>query len=177
MKNSLIIAGVILLAGLLIFAFIGVKHTFSAKPPPAVIHTTDTLRLTQEQLDSADAVWQKRFMVIKKGSSISKGKTDTVTTTYEDTSTIAGLYSLLDEITQQQNAHQCPVYAQPQPQAQGYKLGMAFGVGTGLNKHSTKLKLGPAIGGEKGVISLSVGYSHWDDDKWRGDLSYIRWFR
>ncbi len=175
MKNGLITAGVVLLAGLLYFAAIGLKHTFSPKPPP-ISTPAQTIDLTQVQKDSLDAEWLKKFVIIRRGRSVSKSKTDTIYTESTDSTTIAGLYSLIEALSNQ-SEHQCPVYAQPQPVKDGYKFGMAFGIGNALTKHSTSLTVGPAIAGTKGAIQLSAGYHPWDADRWRVNLSYLRWFR
>jgi len=116
---ALVGAMLILIAG----AFYAGWHLRPA-PAPQVTHTTDTLRLTQRQLDSLDAAYYKKLVIVKRGMSV-RG-VDTLR--YEDSTQIRGLLSLLDEyarMTERYESHVCaPQNAVSAPTGASLSVGM-----------------------------------------------------
>jgi hypothetical protein len=97
------------------------------KQQPPVIVSGPTVNLTQAQRDSLDAEWRKKFVIVRKGRSVSRGKTDTVYTEIEDSTTIQGLYSLIEAMSMQ-NPEQVPVVSTVEVKVKP-RLGLGLALG------------------------------------------------
>lgn len=149
----------------------------------------DTTSLIRRAVDSTKAsmqlvvrdsatYWRHRY-ITKPGPD---GKPETVTVIDSGGYNQASFYEYLyeetrvevDSLRQIIASHKCETLPAPA----GRRVGLALGVGNALTKHSTSFTLGPALAGTKGAIQLSAGYHPWENvDKWRGNLTYIRWFK
>jgi hypothetical protein len=99
------------------------------KQQPPVIVSGPTVNLTQAQRDSLDAEWRKKFVIVHKGKSVSKGKTDTIYTTTEDSTTIQGLYSLIEAMSENTATIDNPYPGQLTPAQSKPRLGLGLALG------------------------------------------------
>jgi hypothetical protein len=130
-----------------------VGRVTAPKPQPQVIEKP--IDLTQAQRDSLDNAWREKFAIIKRGKIIHKNDTTFV----EDSTTIRGLYSLIEALTQNQAPVSIPQVI-VQPGATVPSWGLSVGVGGMYHfKDAGIMPLGSlSIKHKKNSIHPLIGY-------------------
>ena len=157
-----------------VVVFVGGGFTFRTLWPKEK-HTQTTVDLTPAQrqalIDSMDAVLAKKVLIIKRGHSVSRGK-DTVYVETSDTTTINGLYSLIDALAMATEPPQTHTEAPTPPQKRFFGMGPSVGATYSFQDSKVYPLLGISVEFGKNEFMPMVGY----DGGWTGTFIYRRRF-
>lgn len=174
---------VILIAG---GAWIGWHIKPTPKPIEHYTNNTDTLRLTQVERDSLDALWKAKFYIVKHGTTITIHQHDTSYAYSNDTSQFNGLYSIIsqqaEQIAQMQSLYHgqqdvtdlAALTAAYKPTAHVWGVGIAAGAFSLIHAFTPSLAVGISI---EHSANEFLPMATWAKDGWGIGMIYRRRFR